>query len=145
MRHRQKNITYIYGRYGCKQTFWIMIRKYSLITAGILALSAGIIGIFLPILPTTPFLLLAAYCFLKSSESLYRWLIHHRLFGKYIENYIKYRAIPLKSKVVSIVLLWGVILTSIFVLNDLLTTIILGLVACGVSIHLLLLKTLKRD
>lgn len=67
------------------------MRKYFLIAAGFLSLGTGIIGIFIPVLPTTPFLLLAATCFIKSSKKLYQWLIDHRVFGKYIENYIKYR------------------------------------------------------
>ena len=78
-------------------------------TAGIFALSLGIIGIVVPLLPTTPFLLLAAACFVRSSEKLYAWLLHHKWFGEYIRHYREHRAITLRAKIVILVLLWGVI------------------------------------
>ncbi|MFO7970542.1 MAG: YbaN family protein [Desulfobacterales bacterium] len=120
------------------------MKKYLFIAAGSLSLSMGIIGIFLPLLPTTPFLLLAAACFLKSSERLYNWLIGHRIFGKYIENYIKYRAVSIKSKTLSIAILWCVILISIFMMDEILIKALLGLIAIGVTWHLLSLKTLEN-
>jgi hypothetical protein len=58
-----------------------------LIAVGILAVGLGTLGIFLPLLPTTPFLLLAAYCFARSSRRLYVWLLSHRLLGPYIHAF----------------------------------------------------------
>jgi methylthioribose-1-phosphate isomerase len=66
----------------------------------------GVIGIFLPVLPTTPFLLLAAACFVRSSKSFYLWLIHHRQLGPWIRDYLEGQGIPLKAKVYSIALMW---------------------------------------
>ena len=73
-----------------------------LILCGCLAVVLGILGIFLPLLPTTPFLLLAAACFFRSSPRLYNWLISHKRMGPYIRNFREHRAIPLKAKVISV-------------------------------------------
>ena len=83
-----------------------MIKNLILIIIGSIFVILGTIGIFLPLLPTTPFLLLAAACYIKSSDKLYHWLLNHKLLGKFITNYIKYKAISIRSKVVSITLLW---------------------------------------
>lgn len=66
--------------------------------AGVLALLAGIIGIFLPVLPTTPFVLLAAACFARSSPRIYGWLLRHRLFGPMIDTWQRERAVPRRVK-----------------------------------------------
>lgn len=67
-------------------------------TCGLLCVGLGILGVFLPLLPTTPFMLLAAWCFARSSERLHRWLLTHRTFGPIIENWNQHRAIPRKAK-----------------------------------------------
>lgn len=120
------------------------MKKNLLIVAGFMSLSTGVIGIFIPLLPTTPFLLLAAACFLKSSKRRYNWLIGHRVFGKYIENYIKYRAISKTSKIVSIVILWTVIIISISLIDLIPIKVLLALIAVGVTWHLLALNTLEN-
>lgn len=123
-----------------------MIKKYLLILAGLIALTLGIIGIFVPLLPTTPFLLLSASCFLKSSKPLYDWLIQNKFFGRYIRNYLKYRAVSKMSKIFTIVILWIVILISFIFYTELLwLRIILVLVAIGVTIHLAKLRTLTKE
>ena len=75
------------------------MKKYLLIIVGCLSLGLGIIGMFLPVLPTTPFLLLSAGCFLRSSKSLYDWLLNHKYFGEYIKDFIEHRAISKKIKI----------------------------------------------
>ncbi len=75
-----------------------MIKKVFLIMAGCIALGLGVIGIMLPLLPTTPLLLLAAGCFIKSSTRLYKWLIHHKTLGPYVYNYLELRAISKKHE-----------------------------------------------
>ena len=123
-----------------------IIKKSLLITAGFTSLSMGLIGIFVPVLPTTPFLILSAACFLKSSDMLYKWLIHNKIFGKYINNYLKFKAISLKSKIVSIVLLWSVILCSIFFyINFFWIKILLLFIALSVTIHILKIRTLTKE
>lgn len=116
-----------------------------LIVAGTLSLGLGIIGIFLPILPTTPFLLLAAACYARSSKKFYNWLINNRWFGEYIRNYREGRGIPWKVKILSVSFLWITILISVyFVVTHLLIRIMLILIAIGVTAHILTIQTLKR-
>jgi hypothetical protein len=106
----------------------------------------GVLGIFVPLLPTTPFLLLAAACFVRSSPRLYAWLIQHKWFGKYIRYYREYRAIPLQVKIGALVLLWGVIgLTAWRVVNAWWIRALLGVIAVGVTVHLVHLRTLTPE
>jgi uncharacterized membrane protein YbaN (DUF454 family) len=118
-----------------------------LIAAGTVSLALGTIGIFVPILPTTPFLLLAAACYMRSSERLHKWLLGNRWFGEYIRNYQAGRGIPLKTKVVAMAALWAAILYSTFFVVDevLVAQIVLLAVAAGVSVHLFRLPTLKKQ
>ncbi|HUU05796.1 MAG TPA: YbaN family protein [Patescibacteria group bacterium] len=119
-------------------------KKRLLALCGMVAVGLGAAGIFLPLLPTTPFLLLAAACFLKSSDRLYNWLITHRWFGRYIRQYREYRAISKQTKVATIILLWGTLAFSgLVVLEVLWGRILLLAVGIGVTVHLLSMKTLK--
>jgi len=124
----------------------ISLRKWLLIAAGIIALGLGITGVFIPLLPTTPFLLLAATCFFHSSDRLYTWLIDHKLFGAYIRHYREYKAITLRAKVVTLLLLWSVIgYTAFGTMTSWWVRALLGAIAIGVSIHILHLKTLTQE
>lgn len=84
------------------------------IVLGSISLALGILGIFLPLLPTTPFLLLTAALYFKGSPRLYNWLLNHRHFGPYIRNFRENKAIPLRAKIISLVLMWGTMLYCIF-------------------------------
>lgn len=121
------------------------VKKYLLISTGTISLSFGILGIFVPILPTTPFLLLSSFCYIRSSKRLYNWLINHRIFGHLIYNYLTYRAVERNAKIVSIVFLWIALLSSILLLSNIYIRIFLLVVGIGVSIHLLTLKTLEKN
>jgi len=119
---------------------WI---KYIVLSSGTLFLGIGVVGIFLPILPTTPFLLLSAACYAKGSKRFYNWLMNHRILGKYIKDYREKKGIEAKTKVIALILLWATILSSaIFATNIIWVRVTLLLVAIGVTIHLLKLKTL---
>jgi uncharacterized membrane protein YbaN (DUF454 family) len=122
------------------------MKKILLIIAGNITLSLGVAGIFIPVLPTTPFLLLSAACFLRSSDKLYYWLTHHKIFANYIRSYLKYKAISVRNKIISISALWIVIgSTIIFFIDTLWVRIVLILIAVGVTIYLVNLKTLTKE
>lgn len=122
------------------------VKKYTYIGLGIVATTIGIIGIFVPILPTTPFLLLAAYLFSKSSERFLHWLLTNKLCGSYIDNYRSGRGLPLKQKIFTVLLLWITIGLSAFVFIDILwVKILLILIALAVTLHLIMIKTYKPD
>jgi uncharacterized membrane protein YbaN (DUF454 family) len=112
-------------------------------TIGIISVGLGTAGVFLPLLPTTPFLLLAAACFIRSSDRLYQWLIHNRWFGSYIRNYQEHRALPLRAKVTALILLWATMTYSVFFLVTIKALrVLLLLIATLVTVYLLRLKTM---
>jgi uncharacterized membrane protein YbaN (DUF454 family) len=122
------------------------IVRASLLVIGTFSLTLGTIGIFLPILPTTPFLLLAAACYLRSSQRMHMWLLNNRWFGEYIRNYQQGRGIPLKTKILAMSILWvGIIYSVLTALDEILVAqVALLLIALGVSVHLVRLPTLKK-
>lgn len=81
--------------------------RYTLLAIGWLSVLLGVIGIFVPVLPTTPFLLLAATCFVRSSRRFYLWLVNHKHLGPWIRDYLEGNGIPLKGKVYAIGLMWA--------------------------------------
>jgi uncharacterized membrane protein YbaN (DUF454 family) len=116
-----------------------------LVVSGTFFLLIGTIGIFIPILPTTPFLLLAAVCYAKGSKKFYNWLINNKWFGEYIKNYQEGRGISLTAKIVTITILWITITFSAFIfVSHFLIQIILIIIAILVTIHILTVKTMKR-
>lgn len=119
-----------------------MIKKYAFTLLGGIFTGLALLGVFLPLLPTTPFLLLAAFFFLRSSEKHYRWLLNHRIFGKYLRNYLNNRSIPGRVKYGVLIVLWLTIaLSVIVVLESSLLRICLIVIASAVTIHILSLKT----
>ena len=111
---------------------------------GLFSLGLGILGAFLPVLPTTPLLLLSAALFLKSNRKLYDWLMNHPKMGPYISNFLKHKAIPLRVKVISITTLWLTLLyCAIFVAEHWALRVFFIILAIGVTIHILSYKTLR--
>ena len=120
--------------------------KGILVVAGTFFLVLGIIGIFLPLLPTTPFILLAAACYARGSNKFYVWLITNKWLGRYIKNYLERRGIPLSVKILSATLLWVTILFStIVIVSNILIRIILIVIAIVVTIHIISIKTLHTQ
>lgn len=115
------------------------------VIAGTIALVLGSIGTLIPVLPTTPFLLLACFCYMRSSEKLFKKLINHKAFGTYIYNYVIFRAITKKTKVLSVILLWSSLTISIILIENLHIRLILLVVGVGVTVHLLLLRTMHPE
>ncbi len=113
---------------------------------GTIFVGLALLGIFLPLLPTTPFLLLAAMCYAKSSKRFYDWLLNNKYFGNYLKNYQEGKGVPLKVKVYSVSLLWGAIICSvIFVVQNIIIVAVLIAIAIVVTFHILIIRTLKQD
>ena len=122
------------------------IRKAVLIFAGTVCVALGVLGMFLPLLPTTVFLLMAAYCYSRSSERFHDWLLNNRLCGSYIRNYKSGQGISMRQKVTTISILWVSISVSIWLLGGKFwVTLLLLAVAIGVTLHLVLLKTYRPE
>lgn len=111
---------------------------------GLIAVVLGILGIFLPLLPTTPFLLLASACFMRSSPRLHRWMLNNPLFGEYLKNIQAKKGIPLKGKLVTLIVLWVSMGYSIYVVRPLMLKYLLAALGVGVSAWILQMKTLRR-
>ncbi len=120
------------------------IHKHLLTILGSLSLALGMIGLVLPILPTTPFLLLAAYCWLRSSKRLYDWLMGHKVFGPYLYHYMTHRAVMKRTKVAALILLWASLLVSMLAVDNRHVQILLPVVGLAVTAHVLSLKTLTQ-
>jgi hypothetical protein len=119
--------------------------KITLNIIGTLATILAILGIFLPILPTTPFLLLASACYVRGSKRMHCWLLRNPLFGEYLRNIEEKRGIPLRAKIIALLMLWGSIVYSTYVVEPMVLKILLLTIASGVSIYLLRMKTLKAE
>lgn len=116
-----------------------------LIVAGTNFVVLGVVGIFVPLLPTTPFLLLAAACYARSSPRCHKWLLNNRWFGQYIRNYLENKGCTLKVKRLALTFLWTAIGFSIlFAVQSFGIRLLLVLIAIGVSVHILRLQTLKQ-
>lgn len=116
--------------------------RYFYLISGFLLVAIGVIGIFLPVLPTTIFLILASACFVKSSPKANEWLRNHKVLGMYVKNYQDKSGLTLRAKIINIIFLWIMILLSAFYLtNEFYIKIILIAIAIGVTIHLLMIKT----
>ncbi len=120
------------------------VLRYLLLIAGFMFICLALIGIVLPLLPTTPFLLVAAACFYKSSPRFFTWLMTNKFFGKYIRDYKDKKGVPWKVKLSTLILLWASLLVSAFIFVSLLwVKILLLVIGSGVTIHILLIKTKK--
>ena len=118
--------------------------RYFYLISGFILVAIGVVGIFLPLLPTTIFLILASICFLKSSPKANEWLRNHKVLGGYIDNYQNKTGLTRSAKIANIITLWTSISLSAFLLTEeLYIRIILIAIAVGVTIHLLMIKTKK--
>ena len=113
------------------------VKKYIFITLGTISLALGVIGIFLPILPTIPFMLLTSYFYVRSSDSLHSWLINHRICGRYIQDYVEKREVPRKAKIVALSTLWPSLLFTMTLVNWPHLRILLGVIGLLVSLHII--------
>lgn len=122
----------------------VNIIRYAYLASGFLLVAIGVIGIFLPLLPTTIFLILASACFVKSSPRANEWLKNNKYLGPYLKNYQEKTGLTVKSKFLTLILLWVSILASaVFLTNEFYIKLILLAIAAGVSIHIISIKTKK--
>jgi uncharacterized protein len=119
--------------------------KILLTIIGSISLVLGILGIFLPLLPATPFLLLASACYFRGSDRLHNWLMNNKVLGTYIRNIQQRRGIPLKAKLVTITILWLSLLFSIYRIDILLVQLMLCFIGVTSSAFILRIKTLKEN
>lgn len=117
-----------------------MKRKLFLFLAWFFVL-LGAIGIAIPILPTTPFLLLAVWLFSKSSQRFHKWILNHKILGEYVHSYQNGEGIPVKIKIRTILLLWFTIFISMYFVQDKIWLVImLFVIAVLVSVHIIMIK-----
>lgn len=105
----------------------------------------GVAGIFLPLVPTTPFLLLASACYLRGSKRLHDWLLNHRHLGPYIKNIKERRRLPMRAKISTLALLWVSIGLSIYSIGRWQATVALICTASCTTTYLLRMKTLREE
>ncbi len=124
---------------GVKNLNSIIMLKPLFIAIGLISLALGAVGIFLPIIPTTPFLLLSAYCFARSSKRRHAYLVNNRVLGEYISNYYNHAMTP-RHKARTLAMLWFGIVVSCILISATISWIILPIIATMVSIHIIKLK-----
>jgi len=121
------------------------MRRAILLSLGIVLVAVGFVGVFLPLVPTTFPLLLAAGLFARSSERFHRWLLGHRMFGAYIRNYQEGRGMTMRHKATTLATLWlGIGVSTYFSRSSVIAIIVLAAVLVGVTIHVLVLPTAAR-
>ena len=119
-------------------------KKTVFFSLGVALVGLGAVGVALPILPTTPFILAAFFCFGKSSKRAEKWIENNKYFGSYINNYKEKKGVPLDVKRNSLIFLWLTLSISAIIVNSLIVRLILLIVGISVSAHILLLKP-KKD
>jgi len=113
---------------------------------GSLMVGIGTLGVFLPGLPTTVFLLAASWCFVKGSPRLNSWLVNHRLFGKYIKSYLENKGMTRKNKVAAILVMWlMIVLSALFALTSPTARIILAAAGAAGTVSILFVRTVQPE
>ena len=122
----------------------VIVKRNILLGIAWISLILGGIGIFLPLLPTTPFILLSAFCFQKSSERFHQWILNSPIFGKYIRDYQEQKGITLKNKIVAVTFMALGMSFSAYKVPNTYMRISLLVIFIAVSYHILKIKTLKK-
>jgi hypothetical protein len=112
---------------------------------GTISLLIGLIGIILPVIPTTPFILFSAWCYYRGSERFHDWLVNHPYLGPIVEEYGNGEGMTKESKIKAIILTWtAVLMTAVFILQSLLMRAIIIVIAVIGTIVLIRIKTRKK-
>ena len=117
------------------------LKKKIYICVGLLSIVLGIVGAFLPVMPTVPFLLVALFCFERSSKKYHDMILNNRYFGKVLKDYYDGRGLTIFVKIKAILFLTCGIVFSIYKVQNLHLRIMLFVILLGVSLHIMLLKT----
>ena len=129
-----------------KKTVTGSLKKVIYLIVGSISLIAGLVGVFLPVIPTTPFILLSAGCFFRSSDRLFQWVASNERFGPTIKNFHGGKGITKNTKIRAIVMMWLTITLSVyFYVSNMYIFAFLYIIAIGVSIYLYKLPTLKEQ
>ncbi len=116
--------------------------RIALLICGWVFLAVGAIGVVVPILPTVPFLIVAAACFLRSSERLHRWLVDHPIFGRDLNNYLDGKGIRARSKIIGMLAMWiSVTISTVFFVPWLAADVVIIVITILVTAHILRLPT----
>lgn len=119
------------------------VLRLLLLASGWICVGLGAIGVVLPLVPTTPFLLLAALCFYNSSPRFYNWLYANRFFGKYLLDYKEKKGVPIRVKIGTLLFMWASLAVSVYFVHILWLRILLLAMGAAVTIHLLVIRTKK--
>lgn len=116
--------------------------RYIYIIAGTICVIIGAIGAFVPLLPTTPLLLLAAWLYIRSSDRLYNWLLNQKILGSYIRDFMEEKAIPKRAKIVALVMMWASILFCIhFIAEPIWLKFLLAIATIAISLYIMSFKS----
>ncbi len=118
-----------------------MVSRYVLIGLGSIFLGLGVLGVFLPVLPTTPFVLLAGACYARSSERLYEWLLNNRLLGPSIREWDENKSIGRRAKITAILMIVVSFSFTVYVMEELIIRIGLAALGIGLVVFLLMVRT----
>ena len=121
------------------------LKKKIYIFVGILSVGLGIIGVFLPVMPTVPFLLVALFCFERSSKKYHDMILNNKYFGKVLKDYYEGRGLTTSVKIKAILFLTCGIAFSFYKVQHLYLRIMLVVIWLGVTIHIILLKTKPKE
>lgn len=116
--------------------------RYLYISAGTLCVIIGAIGAFVPLLPTTPLLLLAAWLYVRSSDRLYNWLLNQKILGSYIRDFMEEKSIPKRAKIIALTMMWASMLFCIhFIAEQIWLKFILAIVTIAASLYIMSFKS----
>ena len=118
-----------------------MVSRYVLIGLGSIFLGLGVLGVFLPVLPTTPFVLLAGACYARSSEPLHQWLLSNRVLGPSMREWDENRSIGRRAKVMAILMIVVSFSFTVYVMEELVVRVGLAALGVGLVVFLLMIRT----
>ncbi|MBP2170182.1 uncharacterized membrane protein YbaN (DUF454 family) [Erwinia toletana] len=121
------------------------MQRILLLVVGWLAIALGTLGVVLPLLPTTPFILLAAWCFARSSPRFHHWLLYRSWFGSYIRHWQQHRALPPKAKGRAIVFIIITFAVSLWLVKIVWLRILLICMLCVLVIFMLRLPVVEKE